>query len=244
MQRPTSPRSQLSSLLLGKLGVPEDSLDAVMAEAQEKLTASDAENKLHNRKLYLVRWHTVRRWTARSVWGRARSHLLSVHSAWQVIDLDETLVYSKRLEPGATPVGSLIYVRGQPFDMQPRPGLQHFLQMAASSYIVFLYTMGDADYVHAVMNVIDPERQYFRGARPPQPRHASPALTVAPSRPRPRTPRRCGRWHVLLAADREPPEQEPRARAHGEAHDARRGRLDRRMGRRSPELVPDAPLCG
>eukprot|EP00900_Chrysochromulina_parva_P008121 jgi/Chrpa1/1730/Chrysochromulina_OHIO_Genome00002146-RA len=132
-QRPSSPRRQLSSLLLGKLGVPEDSLDAVMAEAQEKLTASDAENKLHNRKLYLV------------------------------IDLDETLVYSKRLEPGATPVGSLIYVRGQPFDMQPRPGLQHFLQMAASSYIVFLYTMGDADYVHAVMNVIDPERQYFRG---------------------------------------------------------------------------------
>ena len=59
MQRPSSPRSQLNSLLLGKLGVPEDSLDAVMAEAQEKLTASDAENKLHNRKLYLVRWHTV-----------------------------------------------------------------------------------------------------------------------------------------------------------------------------------------
>jgi hypothetical protein len=72
-QRPSSPRSQLSSLLLGKLGVPEDSLDAVMAEAQEKLTASDAENKLHNRKLYLVRWHTVRRWNARSEWGRARA---------------------------------------------------------------------------------------------------------------------------------------------------------------------------
>ena len=225
MQRPSSPRSQLSSLLLGKLGVPENSLDAVMAEAQEKLTVSDAENKLHNRKLYLVRWHTVRRWTAPSVWGRARSHLLSVHCAWQVIDLDETLVYSKRLEPGATPVGSLIYVRGQPFDMQPRPGLLHFLQMAASSYIVFLYTMGDADYVHAVMNVIDPERQYFRGARSPQPRHASPALTVALSPPPPNASR-CGRWHVLLAADREPPEQEPRTRAHGEAHDARRGRLD------------------
>ena len=77
MQRPSSPRSQLSSLLLGKLGVPEDSLDAVMAEAQEKLTASDAENKLHNRKLYLVRWHTVRRWTARSEWGRARVRICS-----------------------------------------------------------------------------------------------------------------------------------------------------------------------
>ena len=64
MQRPSSPRSQLSSLLLGKLGVPENSLDAVMAEAQEKLTVSDAENKLHNRKLYLVRWQTIRCGTA------------------------------------------------------------------------------------------------------------------------------------------------------------------------------------
>ena len=64
MQRPSSPRSQLSTLLLGKLGVPENSLDAVMAEAQEKLTVSDAENKLHNRKLYLVRWHTIRCGTA------------------------------------------------------------------------------------------------------------------------------------------------------------------------------------
>lgn len=64
MQRPSSPRSQLSSLLLGKLGVPENSLDVVMAEAQEKLTVSDAENKLHNRKLYLVRWHTIRCGTA------------------------------------------------------------------------------------------------------------------------------------------------------------------------------------
>ena len=85
----------------------------------------------------------------------------------QVLDLDETLVYSKRLEPGATPIGTQIFVRGQPFDMVPRPGLQHFLQMAASSYIVFLYTMGDADYSQAVMRVIDPECQYFRGAAPP-----------------------------------------------------------------------------
>ena len=34
------------------------------ANAQEKLTVSDAENKLHNRKLYLVRWHTIRFGTA------------------------------------------------------------------------------------------------------------------------------------------------------------------------------------
>ena len=81
----------------------------------------------------------------------------------QVLDLDETLVYSKRLEPGAAPLGTQIFVRGQPFDMILRPGLHHFLEMAASKYIIFLYTMGDADYSQAVLRIIDPECKYFRG---------------------------------------------------------------------------------
>ena len=82
-----------------------------------------------------------------------------------MLDLDETLVYSQRMEPGATPKGTQIFVRGQPFDMVKRPGLSHFLRMAHSSFVVFLYTMGDQEYTNAVLKVIDPEGKYFNGAR-------------------------------------------------------------------------------
>lgn len=81
----------------------------------------------------------------------------------QVLDLDETLVYSRRLEPGAAPIGTQIFVRGQPFDMVLRPGLAHFLEMVSTSFTVFLYTMGDTDYTQAVLRVIDPESRYFQG---------------------------------------------------------------------------------
>uniref|UniRef100_A0A7S2HP53 protein-serine/threonine phosphatase n=1 Tax=Haptolina brevifila TaxID=156173 RepID=A0A7S2HP53_9EUKA len=108
--------------------------DAFEALATAELVPADAENKLHHKKLYLV------------------------------LDLDETLVYSKRMEdPMATPAGHKIFVRGQPFDMVLRPGLQHFLRMAVSNYIVFLYTMGDEDYTRAVLRIIDPESNFFRG---------------------------------------------------------------------------------
>ena len=125
-----SPRTNLSRFLARK-SAP---LSAAEEEATlQALLAADAENKLHQRKLYLV------------------------------LDLDETLVYSRRMEPGATPVGSQIFVRGSPFDMVPRPGLQHFLQMAERNFVVYLYTMGDQEYTEAVLDVIDPDGRYFRG---------------------------------------------------------------------------------
>jgi len=67
------------------------------------------------------------------------------------------------MEPGATPRGTQIFVRGSPFDMVERPGLQIFLQMACANYVVFLYTMGDQEYTQAVLRVIDPEGKYFKG---------------------------------------------------------------------------------
>jgi len=133
-----SPRSNVHRLISKDL--PEgivlagpEALEAIVSAAHMELIPADAENKLHHRKLYLV------------------------------LDLDETLVYSQRMDPAATPVGTKIFVRGQPCDMVLRPGLQHFLQMAASNYIVFLYTMGDEDYTQAVLRVIDPDTKYFRG---------------------------------------------------------------------------------
>ena len=129
-----SPRSNLRALLAAD--VPELRLDAAVADAIPLLQAADAENKLRNRKLYLV------------------------------LDLDETLVYSSRMaDPSAAPVGTQIFVRGQPFDMVTRPGLQHFLQTAARNYVVFLYTMGDEDYTRAILKVIDPENKFFQGPR-------------------------------------------------------------------------------
>jgi len=132
-----SPRASLRRVVMQDL--PEGLLLAAggsepfEALAAAELVPADAENKLHHRKLYLV------------------------------LDLDETLVYSQRMDPSATPVGHKIYVRGQPFDMVLRPGLQHFLQMAVSNYIVFLYTMGDEDYTQAALRVIDPDGRIFRG---------------------------------------------------------------------------------
>jgi len=97
------------------------------------LMQADAENKVRNRKLYLI------------------------------LDLDETLVYSQRMKPGAVPVGHQIMVHNQPFDMVLRPGLEHFLKVIQKQFVVFMYTMGDEGYTHAVLDVIDPQRAYFRG---------------------------------------------------------------------------------
>ena len=124
--------------------------EVALADAAAVLTPADAANKLRHQKLYLV------------------------------LDLDETLVYSSRLAPDAEPQGTVIYVRGQPFDMVQRPGLRHFLQMASSNYVTFLFTMGDAEYTHAVLRVIDPDNTFFRGACgvAPQPRVSVPLPTT------------------------------------------------------------------
>lgn len=97
------------------------------------LLPADAENKLFNKKLYLV------------------------------IDLDETLVYSSRLKPGSAPRGLLINVNGNQYDVVLRPGLAHFLSVMRERYIMFLYTMGDAEYTRAVLAIIDPDGESFKG---------------------------------------------------------------------------------
>ena len=55
--------------------------DAEIDAAQRVLLPADAENKLHHRMLYLI------------------------------VDLDETLVHSSRMEAGASPRGTRIFVR-------------------------------------------------------------------------------------------------------------------------------------
>uniref|UniRef100_A0A7S4ICT8 protein-serine/threonine phosphatase n=1 Tax=Prymnesium polylepis TaxID=72548 RepID=A0A7S4ICT8_9EUKA len=108
-------------------------LEAEQSAAVDMLTRADSEHKLNHRKLYLV------------------------------LDLDETLAYTKRLPPGETAVGHKIFVRGEPYDMVLRPGLQQFLRVATQNFIVYLYTMGDEDYTHAALGVIDPDRTLFTG---------------------------------------------------------------------------------
>ena len=109
-------------------------LEGAIDAASSALIDGDAEAKLRRKKLYLV------------------------------LDLDETLVYSQRMAPGAKPKGTQISVRGSPFDCVTRPGLSHFLKQAHQNFVVFLYTMGDQEYTEAVLKVIDPESKYFKGA--------------------------------------------------------------------------------
>lgn len=125
----------------------DETSDAEMAPAVAMVQRADAENKLGRKKLYLV------------------------------LDLDETLVYSQRLAPGAKPRGSHIIVHGEPFDMVLRPGLQHFLAMAGQTFILYMYTMGDEAYVKAVLEVIDPQNTLFTGA--PSRTRAARAVGVA-----------------------------------------------------------------
>ena len=134
---PTSPRSNLSRLLSVTLGAEATQSQQELQQQMDILMQADAENKVRNRKLYLI------------------------------LDLDETLVYSQRMKPGAVPVGHQIMVHNQPFDMVLRPGLEHFLKVIQKQFVVFMYTMGDEGYTHAVLDVIDPQRAYFRGAIPP-----------------------------------------------------------------------------
>ena len=149
---PTSPRSNLSRLLSVTLGAEATQSQPELQSQMDVLMEADAENKLRNRKLYLI------------------------------LDLDETLVYSQRMKPGAVPVGHQIMVHNQPFDMVLRPGLEHFLKVLQKTFVVFMYTMGDEAYTHAVLDVIDPQRDYFRGATPPPP-PPPPRICAAPPPP-------------------------------------------------------------
>ncbi|KAL3928810.1 MAG: hypothetical protein SGPRY_002231 [Prymnesium sp.] len=108
----SSPRRNLKRIFDAILTAP-NRLQKEEEEATQFLLNADAENKLDQRKLYLV------------------------------LDLDETLAYTKRLPPGETPAGHKILVRGEPYDMVLRPGLQQFLRVAGQNFIVYLYTMVD-----------------------------------------------------------------------------------------------------
>ena len=72
---PTSPRSNLSRLLSVTLGAEATQSQQDLQQQMDILMQADAENKVRNRKLYLI------------------------------LDLDETLVYSQRMKPGAVPLG-------------------------------------------------------------------------------------------------------------------------------------------
>tara|TARA_B110001452_G_scaffold266756_1_gene274478 strand:- start:1138 stop:2496 length:1359 start_codon:yes stop_codon:yes gene_type:complete len=131
---PSSPRSNLRRLLQTVLGSEAAPEGQALQTQMDVLMKADAENKASvQRRLYLV------------------------------LDLDETLVFSSRMKPGAEPAGHQITVRDSPFDMVLRPGLLHFLQVIRQTYVVSMYTMGDEEYTRAVLDVIDPQRQLFAG---------------------------------------------------------------------------------
>ena len=52
---PLSPKGNLQRLLRERHAIPASSLDAEVRATSAILTAADAENKLRNQKLYLVR---------------------------------------------------------------------------------------------------------------------------------------------------------------------------------------------
>ena len=194
---PTSPRSNLSRLLTVTLGAEATQSQPELQSQMDTLMQADAENKLRNRKLYLI------------------------------LDLDETLVYSQRLKPGAVPVGHQIMVHNQPFDMVLRPGLETFLKLVQKTYVVFMYTMGDEAYTHAVLDAIDPQRHYFRGAIPPY--RASPPcphlllVDAAASKPV------CRRRRLLLAGHGEPSVQIHEPYGLRQEHVRHHRRHDRRL---------------
>lgn len=131
---PSSPRSNLRKLLQTVLGSEAAPEGQALQTQMDVLMRADAENKTSvQKRLYLV------------------------------LDLDETLVFSSRMKPGAEPAGHQITVRDSPFDMVLRPGLLHFLQVIRQTYVVSMYTMGDEEYTRAVLDVIDPQRQLFAG---------------------------------------------------------------------------------
>eukprot|EP00316_Scyphosphaera_apsteinii_P008842 CAMPEP_0119345020 /NCGR_PEP_ID=MMETSP1333-20130426/107270_1 /TAXON_ID=418940 /ORGANISM="Scyphosphaera apsteinii, Strain RCC1455" /LENGTH=461 /DNA_ID=CAMNT_0007357473 /DNA_START=48 /DNA_END=1433 /DNA_ORIENTATION=- len=106
---------------------------ADLQEHVSLLRQADADNKLRHQKLYLI------------------------------LDLDETLVWSQRMEPGSTPRGTQIVVHGSPFDVVLRPGLEQFLMTVSQKFKLYLYTMGDEEYTKAVLKIIDPENTLFTG---------------------------------------------------------------------------------
>ena len=167
---PSSPRSNLSRLLSITLGADAAQSQTELQSQMDILMQADAENKQRNRKLYLI------------------------------LDLDETLVYSQRMKPGAVPVGHQIMVHNQPFDMVLRPGLEHFLKVIQKTFVVFMYTMGDDAYTHAVLDVIDPQREYFRGHNASRTRPSPPPPFADTTASTPACPRR----RVLLAEFGEP----------------------------------------
>lgn len=88
-----------------------------------------------------------------------------------VLDLDETLVSTKRPErvtphsPNARHLAPTqrVYVRDTPYDVAKRPHLDEFLEKAAKMANLYLYTMGDEAYANAVLAYIDPGRALFHG---------------------------------------------------------------------------------
>jgi len=97
------------------------------------LGQADAENKLAHEKLYLI------------------------------LDMDETLIHSRKMKAHETASGTQIIVHGERYDMVQRPGLQHFLRTVTRKYTTYLYTFGDEVYTTAVLEVIDPESEFFKG---------------------------------------------------------------------------------
>uniref|UniRef100_A0A7S3BWC3 protein-serine/threonine phosphatase n=1 Tax=Haptolina ericina TaxID=156174 RepID=A0A7S3BWC3_9EUKA len=128
-----SPRSNLTRLLERTLGGSSETLQAEHSAATDLLVQADAENKLRHKKMYLV------------------------------LDLDETLVYTRRMQPGDALKGHKIVVQGKAFDVVLRPGLLQFLKVATNHFIVYMYTMGDEEYTNAVLAIIDVERRLFTG---------------------------------------------------------------------------------
>jgi len=80
-----------------------------------------------------------------------------------VLDIDETLVHTSRGSRTTDALQSFeITVFEQRFTVFKRPGLDEFLERAASKYELIAFTAGLEEYSRAVLKAIDPENLIFR----------------------------------------------------------------------------------
>ena len=86
---------------------------------------------------------------------RAAKHRLIL-----VLDLDETLIYSRDPNPpaGHTNFFTVMSADGAHIFVQPRPHVAEFIAAAGSIFTLYVYTAGRKAYADAILDVLDPQR--------------------------------------------------------------------------------------
>ena len=88
------------------------------------------------------------------------------HRKTLVLDLDETLVHAFPQGEAPSSKANLLemhelLVREEQYLLVLRPGLRKFLEKAALTFELVIFTSGIPEYAHAVRNILDPEGRLF-----------------------------------------------------------------------------------